>query len=193
MGHHRRQRGADGADLGVAPDARGRGCRMNAYPGQEGLRNPLKVARGLGPSRSGVRPWWIQRITAVALLPLSIWFLFLMGGVLHSDYPMVLDHRAAGARGLPDRVCGVPVLARRTRVGGDHRGLHAHPLAGNHLADRAAVRRLAGRAGLRDGRARGVADRRGLLLIERIDRILEKGHRCLLKVTRSKRINTMWW
>jgi len=63
---------------------------MNAYPGQEGLRNPLKVARGLGPSRSGVRPWWIQRITAVALLPLSIWFLFLMGGVLHSDYPMVL-------------------------------------------------------------------------------------------------------
>ena len=63
---------------------------MSAYPGQQGLRDPLKGARGLGASRSGVRPWWIQRITAVALVPLSIWFLFLMGGVLHADYPMVL-------------------------------------------------------------------------------------------------------
>ena len=63
---------------------------MSAYPGQEGLRDPLKVARGLGASRSGVRPWWLQRVTAVALVPLSIWFLFLMGGVLHADYPTVL-------------------------------------------------------------------------------------------------------
>jgi len=63
---------------------------MSAYPGQEGLRDPLKVARGMGASRSGVRPWWLQRVTAVALVPLSIWFLFLMGGVLHADYPTVL-------------------------------------------------------------------------------------------------------
>jgi succinate dehydrogenase / fumarate reductase membrane anchor subunit len=63
---------------------------MSAYPGQEGLRDPLKVAHGLGASRSGVRPWWLQRVTAVALVPLSIWFLFLMGGVLHADYPTVL-------------------------------------------------------------------------------------------------------
>lgn len=63
---------------------------MSTYPGQEGLRDPLKVARGLGASRSGVRPWWLQRVTAVALVPLSIWFLFLMGGVLHADYPTVL-------------------------------------------------------------------------------------------------------
>ncbi|HEX5952753.1 MAG TPA: succinate dehydrogenase, hydrophobic membrane anchor protein [Rhodanobacteraceae bacterium] len=63
---------------------------MSAYPGQEGLRDPLKVARRLGSSKSGVHHWWLQRVTAVALVPLSIWFLFLMGGALHADYPTVL-------------------------------------------------------------------------------------------------------
>ena len=63
---------------------------MSAYPGQEGLRDPLKVARRLGSSKSGVHHWWLQRVTAVALVPLSIWFLFLMGGALRVDYPTVL-------------------------------------------------------------------------------------------------------
>ncbi|HET9818594.1 MAG TPA: succinate dehydrogenase, hydrophobic membrane anchor protein [Rhodanobacteraceae bacterium] len=64
---------------------------MSTYPGQEGLRTPLKVARGLGSSRTGVRPWWLQRVTAVALVPLSIWFLFLLGGMLHdASYPDVV-------------------------------------------------------------------------------------------------------
>jgi succinate dehydrogenase / fumarate reductase membrane anchor subunit len=63
---------------------------MSAYPGQEGLRDPLKVARRLGSSKSGVHHWWLQRVTAVALVPLSIWFLFLMGGALQADYPTVL-------------------------------------------------------------------------------------------------------
>jgi succinate dehydrogenase / fumarate reductase membrane anchor subunit len=57
---------------------------MSGYPGQEGLRTPLKVARGLGSSRSGVHHWWVQRVTAVALVPLSIWFLFVLGGMLHA-------------------------------------------------------------------------------------------------------------
>ena len=63
---------------------------MSAYPGQEGLRDPMKVARRLGSSKSGVHHWWLQRVTAVALVPLSIWFLFLMGGALRVDYPTVL-------------------------------------------------------------------------------------------------------
>jgi len=63
---------------------------MSAYPGQDGLRTPLKVARSNGASGTGVRHWWIQRVTAVALIPLSIWFLFLMGGLLHATYPEVL-------------------------------------------------------------------------------------------------------
>jgi len=63
---------------------------MSAYPGQEGLRAPLKVARGNGASGTGVPHWWVQRVTAVALIPLSIWFLFLVGGLLHATYPEVL-------------------------------------------------------------------------------------------------------
>ncbi|TAN07669.1 MAG: succinate dehydrogenase, hydrophobic membrane anchor protein [Rhodanobacteraceae bacterium] len=63
---------------------------MSAYPGQQGLRTPLKVARGNGSSKTGVHHWWLQRVTAVALIPLSIWFLFLVGGLLHAGYPMVL-------------------------------------------------------------------------------------------------------
>ncbi len=63
---------------------------MSAYPGQEALRTPLKVARGLGSSKSGVHHWWLQRVTAIALIPLSIWFLFLLGGMIHADYQTVL-------------------------------------------------------------------------------------------------------
>ena len=38
------------------------------------LETPLHKAQGLGPSHSGVGHFWKQRITAVALIPLTIWF-----------------------------------------------------------------------------------------------------------------------
>ena len=63
---------------------------MSAYPGQDSLRTPLKIARRLGSSKSGVHHWWLQRVTAIALIPLSIWFLFLIGALVHADYPTVL-------------------------------------------------------------------------------------------------------
>lgn len=63
---------------------------MNTYPGQDGMRTPLKVARGMGSSHSGVHHWWLQRVTAVALVPLSIWFLFLLGGMVHASYGDVM-------------------------------------------------------------------------------------------------------
>ena len=39
------------------------------------LRTPLARARGLGSAHSGVHHWWAQRLTALALLPLTLWFL----------------------------------------------------------------------------------------------------------------------
>ncbi|MEE8117947.1 MAG: succinate dehydrogenase, hydrophobic membrane anchor protein [Gammaproteobacteria bacterium] len=40
------------------------------------LNTPLKNARGLGSAREGVAHWWGQRMSAVALIPLGVWFMF---------------------------------------------------------------------------------------------------------------------
>lgn len=38
------------------------------------LRSDLGRVRGLGSAKEGVQHWWAQRMTALALIPLSIWF-----------------------------------------------------------------------------------------------------------------------
>ena len=38
------------------------------------LRSPLGRARGLGSAKEGLHHWWAQRVTAVALVPLTLWF-----------------------------------------------------------------------------------------------------------------------
>ena len=40
------------------------------------LRNPLAKAKGLGASGEGSHHWWLQRTSALMLIPLSIWFVF---------------------------------------------------------------------------------------------------------------------
>lgn len=40
------------------------------------LKTPLGAARGLGSAKDGTHHWIMQRITAVALVPLTIWFVF---------------------------------------------------------------------------------------------------------------------
>ena len=49
------------------------------------MRSPLGRAIGLGPARSGVDHWWGQRITAIALVPLSLWFVAAVIGLLGAD------------------------------------------------------------------------------------------------------------
>jgi succinate dehydrogenase / fumarate reductase, membrane anchor subunit len=38
------------------------------------LRSPLGEAMGTGSAHSGTAHWWAQRVSAVALIPLSLWF-----------------------------------------------------------------------------------------------------------------------
>lgn len=38
-------------------------------------RNPLQVALGKGSAKSGVHHWWMQRLSAVALVPLTLWII----------------------------------------------------------------------------------------------------------------------
>ena len=42
---------------------------------QRKLRSDLGRVRGLGSAKEGVGHWWAQRVTALALIPLSIWFI----------------------------------------------------------------------------------------------------------------------
>ncbi|MBY0319929.1 MAG: succinate dehydrogenase, hydrophobic membrane anchor protein [Reyranella sp.] len=52
-------------------------------------RTHLSRARGLGSAKEGVHHFWAQRVTAVALIPLVVWFaisLIMMSG---ADYGVV--------------------------------------------------------------------------------------------------------
>jgi succinate dehydrogenase / fumarate reductase membrane anchor subunit len=44
-------------------------------PHADMLRSPLGRARGLGSARAGAAHWWAQRLTAAALVPLTLWFI----------------------------------------------------------------------------------------------------------------------
>jgi succinate dehydrogenase / fumarate reductase membrane anchor subunit len=49
------------------------------------LRTPLSKVIGRGSAGEGVGHWWVQRVTAVALLPLTAWFVIsLLGQSLQS-------------------------------------------------------------------------------------------------------------
>ena len=51
------------------------------------LRTPLSRARGLGSAKDGTHHWWLQRVTAIALVPLTLWFIMsLIGVLLGADY-----------------------------------------------------------------------------------------------------------
>ncbi|MFL1463925.1 succinate dehydrogenase, hydrophobic membrane anchor protein [Roseococcus sp. DSY-14] len=38
------------------------------------MRTALGRVRGLGSARGGTHHWWMQRVTSIALLPLTLWF-----------------------------------------------------------------------------------------------------------------------
>ncbi len=38
------------------------------------MRSPLARANGLGSAKEGVGAWWAERVSAVALVPLTLWF-----------------------------------------------------------------------------------------------------------------------
>ena len=50
------------------------------------IRSPLGRARGLGSAKSGTQHWWAQRLTAIALVPLTIWFVIAMVAATGSDH-----------------------------------------------------------------------------------------------------------
>jgi succinate dehydrogenase / fumarate reductase membrane anchor subunit len=51
---------------------------MANAPHQTIMRSGLGRARGLGSAKSGTAHWWAERVTSVALVPLTLWFIFSM-------------------------------------------------------------------------------------------------------------------
>ncbi|MBK8907245.1 MAG: succinate dehydrogenase, hydrophobic membrane anchor protein [Rhodospirillales bacterium] len=59
---------------------------MNARSsGGTNLRSSLGRARGLGAANEGVHHWWTQRVTAIALVPLGLWFVFAAISLMGAD------------------------------------------------------------------------------------------------------------
>ncbi len=52
-------------------------------------RSELGRARGLGSAKSGVEHWWAERLTSVALVPLTVWFVVSVLRLLGHDQPTV--------------------------------------------------------------------------------------------------------
>ncbi|MFZ0486647.1 MAG: succinate dehydrogenase, hydrophobic membrane anchor protein [Arenicellales bacterium] len=50
------------------------------------LQTPLSRVLGLGSAKEGVEHWWWQRLTALALVPLGIWFVVVVISMVGADY-----------------------------------------------------------------------------------------------------------
>jgi succinate dehydrogenase / fumarate reductase membrane anchor subunit len=55
------------------------------------MRTPLGRAIGLGSAKEGVEHWWSQRLTAIALVPLSLWFVASVISLAGADYVTFTD------------------------------------------------------------------------------------------------------
>jgi succinate dehydrogenase / fumarate reductase, membrane anchor subunit len=55
------------------------------------LRSPLGRAIGLGSAKEGAEHWWLQRLTAIALIPLSLWFVASVIALAGADHVQVVD------------------------------------------------------------------------------------------------------
>ncbi len=54
------------------------------------LRSPLGRAVGLGSAKEGVEHWWAQRVSAVALIVLGLWFVASLAALAGADRAAVV-------------------------------------------------------------------------------------------------------
>lgn len=68
---------------------------MSSPPEIDMRRSALGRARGLGSARAGSRHWWAQRLTALALVPLTLWFIFSVIHLSGASHQVVIDWLSA--------------------------------------------------------------------------------------------------
>lgn len=49
------------------------------------MKTALKTVKGLGSGGNAVEHWWLQRLTAIALIPLFVWFVITLLSLGHSE------------------------------------------------------------------------------------------------------------
>jgi len=54
--------------------------------GDRSFRTELGRVRGLGAAKEGVHHWWMQRVSAIGLLPLVLWFVIALIDHTAADY-----------------------------------------------------------------------------------------------------------
>ncbi len=68
------------------------------------LRSDIARVRGLGSAKEGVHHWWMQRLTALALIPLGIWLVASLVCNAGADHAAIVQWLGApftlGALGL---------------------------------------------------------------------------------------------
>lgn len=84
------------------------------------VRTPLGKVRGHGSAKSGTQHFWQQRVTAVALLPLTLWFVWAVVryvGAPYSEVVAFFGHPVSGvamvmfvAAALAHMVLGIKVV-----------------------------------------------------------------------------------
>lgn len=55
------------------------------------FRSPLSRVKGLGSAKEGTDHFWIQRLTAIALVPLVLWLAFSIASLPGMDYVAVRE------------------------------------------------------------------------------------------------------
>lgn len=55
------------------------------------MRSDFARVRGLGPAHDGVGHWWAQRLTALALVPLTLWFVVSIVSLIGADHATVAE------------------------------------------------------------------------------------------------------
>lgn len=80
------------------------------------LRSPLGRARGSGSAKEGVQHFWVQRVSAVALVPLSLWFVFSAAQLQVLDYHGV-KHWVASPSVAIMLVLFIPTLLYHSMLG----------------------------------------------------------------------------
>ncbi len=55
------------------------------------MRTPLARVRGDGSAKSGAHHFWAQRLSALALIPLFLWFVASLAAVATADYATAVE------------------------------------------------------------------------------------------------------